>query len=61
MDDSSGRQVARVLPVGKFAVLADDFLADQHAEDFGGVPALGFRGRDDVGCGGAEVGQSHPA
>ena len=71
MEESSGRQEAKVLPAGKpgglaahpagGGVAAGDFLGEQDAEDLGGVPALGAGGGQHVGGGLAQVGQPHPA
>jgi hypothetical protein len=40
---------------------AGDLLGEQDLEDFGGVPALGFRGGQDVGGVAAQMGQPEPA
>ena len=71
MEESGSRQESNVLPAGRPAALrrhppgglvaAADLLGDQHPEDLGGVPALGPGGGEDVGGGGAQVGQPHPA
>jgi hypothetical protein len=42
------------------AVAAGDFLGEQYAEDFGGVPALGFGGGQYFGGHPADVRQPHP-
>ena len=38
-------------------VPAGGFLSEENPHDFGGVPALGFRGRDDIAQGPADMGQ----
>ena len=41
-------------------VAAADLLGEQDPQDLGGVPALGAGGGQDLGGGGAQVGQPHP-
>ena len=42
-------------------VPAGDLLGDQHGRHLGGVPALRFRGGEDLGGGAADVWEPHPA
>jgi hypothetical protein len=42
-------------------VAAGDLFGEQHAQGFGGVPALRAGRREDLAGGVAQVGQPHPA
>ena len=71
MDEAPACQASNVFPVGNPAAVrrgpergafpAGDFLDEEGFDDLGGVPALRFRGGEDVGGGGPHVRQPHPA
>ena len=70
IEESASRQELEGLPgweAGALAahpagggVAAGDLFGEQDADDFGGVPALGAGGGQDLGGGFAQVGQPHP-